>query len=339
MTALKKYQKLECTGLWRSAPDAQRREVVVNFGEASLTMSDPATELALSHWSLPAVERLNPGEQPALYAPGEDSDETLEIEDGDMIAALGTVREALGSTRPRPGRLRGSVLGGLAVVLLCLGIFWLPGALVEHTAAVVPPATRAEIGRLALADMIRVTGKPCAAPLGRRAADRLARRLFGNERMTILVVREGVRRPVHLPNRQIIFPRAMVEAADGPEVLAGYALAEQLRARLQDPLIPVLEHAGLAATFRLLATGELPQDSVDGYAAQLLQATPALLTDEALATRFGEAGVSATPYAFAVDPTGESMLGLVEADELGGSEDKPVLTDEDWVSLQGICTD
>lgn len=135
MTALKKYQKLECTGLWRSAPDAQRREVVVNFGEASLTMSDPATELALSHWSLPAVERLNPGEQPALYAPGEDSDETLEIEDGDMIAALGTVREALGSTRPRPGRLRGSVLGGLAVVLLCLGIFWLPGALVDHTAA------------------------------------------------------------------------------------------------------------------------------------------------------------------------------------------------------------
>src|SRR5690606_10694329 len=90
MTALTKYQKLECTGLWRDAPDAQRREVVVNFGEASLTMSDPRSELALSHWSLPAVERMNPGEMPALYAPGPEADETLELDDPDMIAALET---------------------------------------------------------------------------------------------------------------------------------------------------------------------------------------------------------------------------------------------------------
>jgi hypothetical protein len=41
MTALKKYQKLESSGLWRDAADAQRREVVVAFGEASLILSDP----------------------------------------------------------------------------------------------------------------------------------------------------------------------------------------------------------------------------------------------------------------------------------------------------------
>ncbi|HEX9857058.1 MAG TPA: hypothetical protein VGA75_01800, partial [Paracoccaceae bacterium] len=62
MTALKKYQKLESPGLWRDTPDAQRREVVVNFGEASLVLSDPRNDSALSHWSLPAVERLNSGD-------------------------------------------------------------------------------------------------------------------------------------------------------------------------------------------------------------------------------------------------------------------------------------
>ena len=61
MTALKKYQKLESPGLWRDAPEAQRREVVVAFGEASLVLSDPRTGSALSHWSLAAVHRLNPG--------------------------------------------------------------------------------------------------------------------------------------------------------------------------------------------------------------------------------------------------------------------------------------
>ncbi|MGP3699308.1 hypothetical protein [Rhodobacter sp. NSM] len=338
MTALKKYQKLECTGLWRSAPEAQRREVVVSFGEASLTMSDPRTELALSHWSLPAVERLNPGERPALYAPGADSDETLEIEDGDMIAALGTVQDALVWIKPHPGRLRTTVLAGASLVVLLLGLFWLPGALVEHTAAVVPPATRAEIGRMVLADVIRLTGKPCVEPLGKRAADRLARRLFGNGRMTILVVREGVLWPVHLPNHQILFGRSMVEAADGPEVLAGHALAEQLRAQAQDPLIPVLEHAGMAATFRLLTTGELPAEAVDGYAAGLLRAVPPPVPEDALMARFTEAGVAATPYAFSVDETGESMLGMIEADELRETPPQPVLQDEDWVSLQGICT-
>jgi hypothetical protein len=70
MTALKKYQRLESPGLWRDTPEAQRREVVVAFREASLVLSDPRTELALSHWSLPAVERLNPGTLPALYGPG-----------------------------------------------------------------------------------------------------------------------------------------------------------------------------------------------------------------------------------------------------------------------------
>ena len=78
MTALKKYQRLESPGLWRDTPEAQRREVVVAFREATLVLSDPRTELALSHWSLPAILRLNAGSLPALYAPGPDGDETLE---------------------------------------------------------------------------------------------------------------------------------------------------------------------------------------------------------------------------------------------------------------------
>ncbi len=339
MTALTKYQKLECTGLWRHAPDAQRREVVVSFGEASLTMSDPRTELALSHWSLPAVERLNPGELPALYAPGPDADETLELDDTDMIAALDTVHQALVSTQPHPGRLRNSIFGGITVLVLGLGIFWMPGALVTHTASVVPPATRAEIGRMALEDMIRLSGMPCEQPLGARAVERLTARIFGAEAAPLLVMPEALTTSAHLPDGRILLSRAMIERQDGPEAVAGYALEEAARMAEVDPLIPLLDYAGTSATFRLLTSGALPEEAVEGYAAQMLRETPAPVAEDRLLGAFEAAGISSSPYAFARDASGESVLPLVEADPFRAGSPEPVLTDGDWISLQGICQD
>ena len=87
MTALEEYQKLEATGLWRDVGDSQRREVLINLGNTSLIIST-LSETALTHWSLAAVIRVNPGELPALYVPVEGSDESLEIADEDMIAAI-----------------------------------------------------------------------------------------------------------------------------------------------------------------------------------------------------------------------------------------------------------
>jgi len=339
MTALKKYQKLECPGLWRNTPDAQRREVVVNFGATSLVLSDPRSDQALSHWSLPAVARMNPGQMPALYAPDDAASETLELDDPDMIAALETVRGALAAAEPHPGRLRNSILGGLTVLVVGLGIFWMPGALVTHTVSVVPPATRSEIGRMALADVIRVTGTPCAAPLGQRALARLAVRVFGVDPVQLLVMRDGITAPVHLPDRQILLPRALVEAQDGPEALAGFALGERARSDAVDPLIPLLEYAGTSATFRLLTTGELPQSAVEGYAGELLRENPGPLAEDTLLARFLAAGISSTPYAYALDPTGEKVLNLIEADPFRNGTPRMVLPDGDWVSLQGICAE
>ena len=94
MTALKEYDRLEASGLWRADPTAQRVEVVVSIGDATLTLTDTA-ERALAHWSLAAVHRKNPSKRPALYAPSDAADEAeeLELSDDDMIAAI---EDALG---------------------------------------------------------------------------------------------------------------------------------------------------------------------------------------------------------------------------------------------------
>jgi hypothetical protein len=119
-------------------------------------------------------------------------------------------------------------------------------------------------------------------------------------------------------------------------VVAGFILAETERARQTDPLIALLQHAGLAATLKLMTTGTLPRPALDGYAETLLSAEPSSVPAAALLSRFKDAGVAATPYAYAVDITGEKTLALIEA---GAPEqdNAPLLTDAEWVSLQGIC--
>jgi hypothetical protein len=337
MTALRKYQKLEGTGLWRETPEAQRREVVVAFGDASLMLSDPRTGVALSHWSLPAVTRLNPGGTPAIYAPDLSGDETLELDDPTLMGAIETVRGALAAARPRPGRLRAGVVAGGLAVLALLAVFWLPDALVRQTASMVPDSKRAEIGRQALADITRVTGLPCSDPLGLTAASHLSDRLFGPGKGQILILRDAPRPATHLPGGLILLSRNLIETPDSPQVAAGFALAEQARADLLDPLVPVLRHAGLGATLRLLTSGTLPPTALAGYAETLLTAAPGAVVDQSLLAAFTAAEVASGPYARAVDPSGATVQPLIDGDPFRDTLAPPLLSDEDWVSLQAIC--
>jgi hypothetical protein len=284
-----------------------------------------------STWSLPTCPKPPPARsRNSNCAP-------WQIEDALMIGAIETVRGAIAKSRARPGRLRAGVIGAGVVLVLVLTLFWLPRALIAQTAAMVPASKRAEIGRMALADVTRVTGIPCAQPLGLQAAERLADRVLGKGGGQILFLRDGVQTATHLPGDIILLSRRLVEDQDGPDVAAGFALAEKLRAGLNDPLIPLLRHAGLVATFRLLTSGTLPDDTLSGYAEAMLPAGAMPLPDALVLDAFRQASLATSPYAFALDPSGEAVLGLIEADPYRTEAPLPVLPDGDWISLQAIC--
>ena len=230
-------------------------------------------------------------------------------------------------------------MGTVAVLtaVTCGSILWLPGAMIRHTASVLPEATRVQIGKLALADMGRLSGSPCAAPLGKRAAATLAQRLSAAGVGEIVVLRDGLGGTAHLPGGLVLVGKTLLDKSEDPEVLAGHVLAEAVRADQADPMIPLLAHAGLMATFRLLTTGRLEEDSVANYAETLLQTRSAPPEDERLLDRFRAVGLASSTYARALDPSGESTLALIEADPFKGVSPAPILEDNDWVSLQGIC--
>jgi len=339
MTALSAYDRLEASGLWRASPHHQRRDVVVSIGEATLTISD-LNDKALAHWSIPAVARANPGHTPAIYHPDGDPGEVLELgaDEANMIAAIETLRNAVERARPHPGRLRlVTFVFSIAAVVL-LGLFWLPGAVLDHTVSVVPQVKRQELG-VALLDRIRrVAGRPCDESEAQPALARLSTRLpspVGPSRL--IVLRDGVRDATHLPGGIILLNRSLFEDYEEPDVAAGYIIAEHLRAELKDPLRRLLETSGLIATIRLLTTGEVSNATLQDYSESLLARSPDPLDDTTLLAGFDVWSVRSTPYAYARDITGESTIGLIEADPYAGAAPDPLITDADWLRLQNIC--
>lgn len=335
MTALTKYARLEATALWRPGPEAQRREVVVSIGEATLMITDLRTNAALTHWSLAAIERLGHG-APAVYHPDGDPGETLEIaeDQSEMTEAIETLRQAVDRARPKPGRLRWLGAALSAFVVVSIGFFWLPGALRTHALSVVPPVKQAEIGAALLTRIARVGGAPCRAPGTETALRALAART-GVARITVLP--GGVSETLLLPGGTMLLNRTLVEDHEDPHVAAGYILAERTRRSETSALSDLLAHAGLRGTASLLTTGALPAAALDAYAETALSRPRPAADQNALLARFADARLPVTPYAYAKDISGETTLSLIEADPLAGQETDPIMRDGDWLRLQAIC--
>lgn len=335
MTALKKFARFEATALWRATPDAQRREVIVSVGDATLVIKD-MTDQALAHWSIAAVERANPGTTPAVFHPDGDPGETLEFppDEAEMVEAIETLRHAVHKRRPRPGRLRWLLMAASIAGVGWLAVFWLPGAMRDHTLRVVPQVKRDQIGEALLGRIERVSGRICDQPAGAAALQSLQDRLPVG---TLTVVSDLTRDSLHLPGGLIVLNRALIEDFEEPDVAAGYALAETVRALTHDPMEKVLRVIGLRENFRLLTTGDISPAGLERYAEHVMSDRAQDPAPEVLFRAFEEAALRTTPYAYARDITGETTLDLIEGDPMAGKLTEPLLSDADWLRLQNIC--
>ena len=105
MNPIQDFDRLEAMGLWREDGTRQRREVVVSFGKSTLVLTD-INNNPLTHWSLASINHLGQSDAGTIFSVDADGDETLEIEDPTMIAAISKIRSSIDAARPRPGRLR-----------------------------------------------------------------------------------------------------------------------------------------------------------------------------------------------------------------------------------------
>ncbi|WBU64468.1 hypothetical protein [Paracoccus aerodenitrificans] len=339
-TALKQFQRLEAPGSWRPAPGEQLREVVVSIGEATLILSDPKSDEPLTHWSLPAVERINHGQMPALYTPASDQDsgyETLEIEDQWMIDAISRVQTVIAARRPHPGRLRGGIMLAALAAMIVAAAIWLPPALRSHAVRITPPAERERIGQALLTDMLRATGQPCQDATAGQVLRGLSRRIALPENTQIFVLRDGLQGALILPGGITVVDNALIAGQDGPEALAGHLLAARIAAEQVDPLAQIMKRADFGDVLGLLTRGTMPQDATRGFGEELLAERPLRPTDQQLLQGFEQARIPASPYAATLPGNEGPHVPLTEADPFKSQPYPPILSERDWVALQQIC--
>ena len=337
MTALDKYQRIEALGLWRADNVSQRKDVLISIGETTLLISD-MQEQPLAHWSLAAIERANPGNFPAIYHPDGDHEESLELNysEKEMIEAIEKLRTVIARRRPHPGRLRtGIFLGIFSVVLLTL-VFWMPQAIRNYTAEILPEVKHVEIGNNLFEHMKRVTGPACEADFSKTSLKLLSDRLFDGKNV-IFIVPDGIKTTINLPGNILLANRNLVEDFEDPDVLAGYLITEKIRSKTFDPIEEMLQNMSLISTFRLLTTGLVKKETLMDYADYLVTKPQETIQSVEIIRTFHEKQLSLIPYAEAIDITGEGSLDLIEAEEIRTSPVKTSLPDANWVSLQNIC--
>ncbi len=333
MTALDQYDRLESDGLWREDADAQRRDVIISFGHATLVMTDSSGRV-LTHWSLPAVIRLNEGTRPALFAPEQDAEETLEINDDLMIDAIEKIRRSLLNKRPRHGRGRWVFSATIVAVAALLAVFWFPNAMRQQALSVLPASQRAEIGASVLGHLQAEIGARCQSTRGTTALKDLGQRLFGTDTaIRIAALPRSIGTSLALPGGVIVLDQDVIEQAADPAVPAGYALSAYADSLKTDPLIPFLDAAGLQATLRLLTTGEISQDHLRDYALSLNNTDRKVALPDTLAPAATDARIDLDAFLADAESRGTDLNGFEHKSE----ETLPILDDNTWVSLQGIC--
>ncbi len=343
MTALEDFQRLECGGSWQRDRNAGAVEAIVSLGEATLTITD-LRENVLAHWSLAAVSRANGTTVPAVYHPYGDPGETLTLQDDatEMIDGIERVRRAIARRRPHHGRLR-VWLTTVAVIIATLGLaLWAPGALLRHTAQVLPDVQRAQLGSALLHELTAVTGPACQEEQGAIALDRLSLRLLDRPQ-ALVILPEGDIETGNLPGGLIVISARLLDSGREPAALAGHILAETLRSEQESSLLTLLEEAGLVASLRLLTSGRLPESALRAQTAALLDSPPLPVDAAALLDRFAARDVPPRPFIDALNPATPlaAQLNAELARRQANGVQMPartVLRDGDWVRLLGICT-
>jgi hypothetical protein len=327
MTALDRYVRLEALGLWRETEDLRPREVIVSFGRTTLLLSDLA-EKPLGHWALAGVTVLRRDRGATIYTMTPGSGETLIIRDPDMVAAIAAVADTrlatAGMRPPRRRRLLG-VIG--AVIVLGAAALLLPALIRAQAVRMVPPELALEFGDRMLLAIMEARGAPCDAPAGVGALGRLAERLDPDAPPRLRVLDLGGASVAALPGRTVLIdPRVLADAA-APEEVAGWAALALVR----DPLDRLLRALGPVRDLRYMLTGIISEAALTRAAT----AEPALPADTEAAPALAAltaADIDPRPFAEALARDGWPAPATAPT-----LSPKPVLADQDWVALQGIC--
>jgi Zn-dependent protease with chaperone function len=373
MTALAKYAKLESEARYFDGESAQPRDVFLSFGERSLIIIG-FNDVAIAHWPLASLRAIGLRRDKAVQlVPHRDSDERLVLSDRHMLNAIGEVCPDL-YHRPvdRKGVRRAVLWAGAAVGSLALIVFVLVPALAGQLALMIPPEREQQLGD-AIVDQIQsvmelATGNrplTCDHKAGQAALERMVARLGPDlglpYPLRVGVIDHEMINAFAVPGGRIVIMRGLLKAAGNPEEVAGVLAHEIGHVVYHDPTRAALRAAGTAGILGLLLGDVFGAGIVvvasDAVINASYQRDAEIRADEIAYGLLAEAELPSRPFAgFFTKLRGKygEMDGILKliashpglegraqraaaADLIGDGPYEPVLSDQDWIALRGIC--
>lgn len=375
MTALDRYSLLEAEAVYFDGRSARPREVIVRFGETTLTLLTPQDE-PVNHWALASLRQISankaPGEDEVLrLSPGHDGEERLTLSDRDMIAALRQVCPDLTAPASPPSHVaRKALIWGVAAAgALALIVTVLAPWAAEQLALRMPQDRAERFGDMVIDLVSKQMGggdaAVCGAPDGVAALAAMTARLTPPEGwprpIRVEVRRAAVQNAITAPGGRIVLFSGIIDRAGSPEEVAAVLAHEIAHAEARDPLresfrvigttgllgLVVGDYAGgavIAALGDALISGAYRRDTeaaADARALEMLAA--AGLPGGAMAQVFDrfaaqgpKVGGMLSHLASHPDSAGRAAAARA-ADTVGTAPFAPALEDGQWIALQQIC--
>ena len=338
MTNSADFVRLESLGLWRESPNRPKREIVVQLGDHSVTIIGKDNTI-LAHWSLLAVERVNPGRVPGIFTPDPQGEEFVEIADEVMLEALQDWLDDFPRSVPKPKRNYFRIFAAILLLAAVSGIvFFTPTAVIKVAASIATTSLQREVGESVYGHLQQNSKAICESYYGIQALKSLDRRLTGDGRASLRVVNSGIGTTILLPGGITVVDSSQIENADSPEVLAGHIVRARAGGRVLDPFEAFLADAGVIEAISFVVRGKFGENAARNYATSILSgAKEVRIPEDVLLHEFIALEIPTRFYARSIINTEGRLNLLLENDPFVGSEYPPVLRDIEWLGLKSIC--
>ncbi len=225
MTALSRYEKLECTAQYFASRDSAAEDVIAALGTTTLVLSR-SDGIPLAHWDLGSLVELDSTESGVWIAPDDTAAEFLFVTEPTMIEAISTLQTA--SKGPAKSRGFGKVNGVLLMAcagatLAAVGFFTLRDRASDFLPA--PVLAKMQDSWIQSNDALL-----CTTPESQTTVHALEKKL--NARIVVL---ETAKTPVTgLPAGGLAISNDLVKRADSAVAMAGYlTLVQDREAKLK----------------------------------------------------------------------------------------------------------
>tara|TARA_A100001011_G_scaffold181799_2_gene190645 strand:+ start:402 stop:1289 length:888 start_codon:yes stop_codon:yes gene_type:complete len=248
MTAIKKYSRLESSGLWKESEKSEFTDVLIAFGKTSIILSD-YKDNPITHWSLAAIKLVSHNQNEAIFSTDLDTGERLSIKDAQMIESL-----LLFIQKDEEKSKKSKIflyLGTLSLFIFSVTfVLYFPSKIRDLTVSIISAEHEIQLIKPFLQTHIKSSGGVCESPETNKIVSEILN-FFKKDRqyLSILIIKNQNINILHLPGGILLISNNFLKNAPSEKGLTTLLENEILQAISREPLKTLINQQ---TTYRLI---------------------------------------------------------------------------------------